>query len=1219
MSENYSDLIETIPEEFLERGGLFSFALNREGFVSYWNEIAEKLTGYKKEDVIKNNFLDFIPFEFHSDYLKKLSSFFAGEVLEPFEIFFTGKESSLCVILASPLPLFKDKNRIELILFTGQNITDRKKEEQKLLFEEEKYRKIFENFDEAIFLLEDGKVVACNRMSLDILGLEMFEEFEENLFLERIFPVEAKKMIGKWKDVDKREPKVLNWICIKPDGKKFPAEVIIELMNVNGKEIFCLMVRDITKARYLEKELVTSREFLNSIINALEDPVFVKDEDLRLILLNDALCRMLGYEKSELIGKDDYDIFPREQADIFREKDRMVFETEETNVNEEKITGQDKTHIISTKKSVFKDAFSNKKFIAGCIRDITEQKKAEEELEKYREHLEELVEKRTIELKKANEKLKEEIDIRKKFEISLLDSRNFFDKILNSIPNPLFVKDRKHRWILLNDCFCNFIGYKREELLGNSDFDFFPEEEAEIFWEKDEIVFHSEEENENEEKITDTEGKIHNIITKKTIYKDSSGEKTLVGIITDITRQKEVEEELRKSRAFLQNIINTIEDPIFVKDENHKWVLLNDALCQFLGHPREFLIGKSDYDFNPEEEADIFWEKDRIVLETGKTDINEEKITWSGNVYTISTKKALYKDPVTGKKFIVGIIRDITEIKKSEEKLKKLYNELSHTNRLLLTAKEEAESASLAKSQFLATMSHEIRTPMNAVVGMTSLMLDTALTEEQKEFIETIRLSGSSLLTIINDILDFSKIEAGKLELENQPFNLINCIEESLDLVASVACTKGLEILYEFSPYTPHNIVGDITRLRQVLVNLLSNAVKFTESGEIVVSISSEKKSDNDYEIFFSVSDTGIGISSKHMKNLFQSFCQIDASATRKYGGTGLGLVISKRLVGLMGGTIQAESEEGVGSTFKFSIVAEKSEGSLLSYPSSSAAFFDGKKALIIVSRESLRNSLKDMLLLWGLECRAAHSGKEGRIILEEEKGFHLLIVDKNLRDMDGFKLAFNLRREFTVEKLPMIVLSCPGERIENKNTLTGADYLIKPLKYSQLYSLLKEIFQKIKRDEKKENAIFSGEPEVDYPLSILLAEDNVVNQKVAMRLLGKIGCRADIAANGLEAVQALKRQSYDLILMDVQMPEMDGLEATRIIRKEFPPEKQPFIVAMTAGAFNEDREEAFLAGMDEFLAKPVVLEKLARVISDFTGAARGELQRKEKNFKRKI
>jgi PAS domain S-box-containing protein len=811
-----------------------------------------------------------------------------------------------------------------------------------------------------------------------------------------------------------------------------------------------------------------------------------------------------------------------------------------------------------------------------------------------------------------------DITERKQMEVALAEERNLMRTLLDNLPDLIFVKDMECRFLLVNEASLRMGQLTMADIIGKTDFEVNPTDLATQYYADDQAVIHSGQIVIDREELNISAGQERWFSTTKVPLCDSQGQIIgLVGMSRDITERKQIENALAEERNLLRTVINATPDWIFIKDQEHRFRLVNQAYADLFDLTPDDIIGKTDLDMgmpeeivkgHPEKGIRGFWPDDREVMERGEPKyIAEEPALVKGQALILSTVKVPLRDAADQVWGVLGFVHDITHLKQVQDELQQ--------------AKEAAEAAVRAKSEFLANMSHEIRTPLNAIIGMTSLLLDTPLAPEQHDFTETIRSSGDGLLTIINDILDFSKIEAGKLELEQQPFDLRQCLEEALDLVAIRALEKKLDLVYSIDESTPGALVGDVTRLRQILVNLLTNAVKFTEQGEVVLSVRSQRLKRlpatgqaSQYEgrqpvpllrqVHFSVRDTGIGIPADRMDRLFQSFSQVDASTTRKYGGTGLGLTISQRLTEMMGGEMRVESAglPGEGSTFHFSILAEVAPDQPQVNVRDKQPELAGKQLLIVDDNATNRLILAHQAQTWGMQSRAAASGPEALDWISRGDPFDLAILDMHMPAMDGLTLAQEIQKQRPAHTLPLVMLTSLGQREQHDQTppVEFAAYLTKPIKPAHLLNTLLGIFQggpvKI-RAKASRPAAFEVELGQSHPLRILLAEDNVVNQKVALSLLQRLGYRADVAANGLEVLAALQRQTYDLVLMDMQMPEMDGLEATRRIRDQEPAGLSPWIVAMTANALPGDRERCLQAGMNDYVSKPVRPEALAEAL----------------------
>ncbi len=625
-------------------------------------------------------------------------------------------------------------------------------------------------------------------------------------------------------------------------------------------------------------------------------------------------------------------------------------------------------------------------------------------------------------------------------------------------------------------------------------------------------------------------------------------------------------------------VFDYVGDPVVVIDGNERVVDLNPSAASLMNLPKKELIG--------EELSEACLYPLNELAKTGA--IPQEIILLKEDVetcYRVSSK------PITGGRGEhlgrLLMLHDISSLKKNESALKR--------------AKEQAEKAATVKSEFLATMSHEIRTPMNGVIGFTSLLMDTELDAEQYEFVNTIKNSGNSLLSIINDILDYSKIEAGKVKIEKHPFMLHACIEESLDAVSQKAANKGLDLSYFIHPSVPSIISTDTIRLRQILMNLLDNAIKFTKTGEITVLVTTESFSnslDAPYTLKFNIHDTGIGIPEERLKTIFDSFTQVDSSTTRRYGGTGLGLAICRRLVEMLGGKIGVDSIEGRGSDFYFTIEAEEiPRTDLLSPKDELLQNLEGQHLLIVSRNETRCNRLSHLFNLWGIRADFVATQNEVLDTLERKSSYHAILLDHQKPDLDGLALGRIIQTHGHMH--PLLLMSTRSfNNTSSKPELAGI--LEKPVKQSRLKVALQSCMNwGGPTTRRSDYLIFDPELGNQNPLDILIAEDDSINQELVMMFFKRLGYSPKLVGNGREVLEALEEKNYDVIFMDVHMPEMDGLEATRRIIRTRRGKQRPVIIAMTASVTLHDRNQCEKAGMDDFISKPIHIEQLVRILKE--------------------
>jgi len=778
---------------------------------------------------------------------------------------------------------------------------------------------------------------------------------------------------------------------------------------------------------------------------------------------------------------------------------------------------------------------------------------------------------------------------------ALRDAEASYTSLVEHLPVHVVRKDLHGRITFANRTLCELLGRPLEDVLGRTDFDFFPPQLAEKYRQDDFRVMQRREVFRDVEQYQGPDNTLRYMQVMKSPVIDSAGAVVGVqGIFWDVSENKRQEAELRESEVRKRALFEASMDAIILSDHEGKIIEFNRAAEKLFGYTRREVAGQDLVDLILPAVARNR-HRDNLLRYAGAGEVGSllakriEVPVRRKCGETFVAEMATQPIPLQGSAAFAIFIRDITKRKEAEAALQQ--------------SKEAAEAANRAKSQFVANMSHEIRTPLNAILGMTDLLLSTELSAEQREYLQLLQDSGESLLAVINDVLDFSKIEAGKLDLETAPFDLRERLGDALKSLAFRAHSKGLELVCDVAPEVPSIVLGDAHRLRQVIVNLVGNAIKFTDRGEIVVTVRVQDRKAREVVLECSVCDTGIGIPPDKQKHIFDAFEQADNSMKRRFGGTGLGLAISTRLVKLMGGKIGVKSRVGCGSRFYFTCrfgLPAQQQGTALP-----PASLENLRVLVVDDNASSRRVLAQMLANWRFQPTQAANGAEAIELVKQAEAagtpFGLAIVDARMPDGDGLCLISRLQQH-TQRELPAIVMvsACNPGDLRQCERLGIAGHLIKPVKQSELFDTIAVVL-----DAGSLLSMAQPAPATCSlrPLKVLLAEDTLVNQKLAVGLLQRQGHQVVVANNGREALQALESSHFDLVLMDVQMPDMDGLEATEIIRQqEQGSGRRVPIIAMTAHAMKGDRERCLEAGMDGYLAKPIRATALFETMAEVLG-----------------
>jgi PAS domain S-box-containing protein len=1216
--------------------------LDSAGRIVRFNRTCERITGYACDEVREHYLWEVLLTVEDTETVKQAFEQVKREhTPQNYETAWRARDGSLRHITWSNTAILDEQGTFEYLIGTGIDITEQKQVEASLLRRdaileavsfaaeqflkttslEDSIQKVLERLGKAtevsrVYIFEnellDGDMLACNQQyewvaegvapqidNPDLQGVPYREAGLErwSTTLERGSPLYGNVRTFPEGERAVLEPQEIKSIVVVPifigqqwwgfigfDDcvREYPwSTPEIETLKAAAGTMGAAIQRDRVQAALRENE-----ERYRGLIESQIDLIVRVDAEGRFTFVNDVYCKTFGKTRAELLGNTFMPLVHEDDLKTTVEAMKGLEVPPYRIYIEQRALTANGWRWLAWEDYAIKDENGNTVEIQAIGRDITDRKHTEEALRQSEAHYRAIVEDQT-------------------------------ELIARYCPDGTFT--------FVNEAYCRYFGTPRNEIIGHT---FEPDIPAEDRARITDAIFALGPHNpvatfENRVILPDGTTRWQQW-TNRVILDKQNAIIEFQAVGRDITERVEAQEMLVR----ISTAVESTSDAVSIGDMNARALYHNKAFVELYGYTAEEMNeagGPVTMFTDPALAQQVIDAAIQGVSWNGTVDFR----TRDGHIIPTLLRADCILDGSGHQIGLVAVCTDITMQKKAEQEL--------------IAARETALEASRLKSEFLANMSHEIRTPLNAIIGMTGLLLETDLDLEQQEFSETIRNSGDALLTVINDILDFSKIEAGKLELEYQPLDVRSCIEESLDLVVPQAAEKRLDLAYTIDENTPTIIVGDITRLRQVLINLLSNAVKFTEAGEVVISVESnefccpihnenghEQEHDTGierpfappvdthapmlYELHFAVRDTGIGIPQSRMSRLFQSFSQVDSSITRKHGGTGLGLAISKALIEAMGGSMWVESEEGQGSTFHFTIVARSAPARPLVFMNTNQPLLADKRVLIVDDNKTNRRILSRQLQSWGMHTRDTASGDEALQWLRWGEPFDIAILDMHMPDIDGLTLAAEIRTHRSASALPLMMLSSVGDIYGPEYEEVGfAASLSKPVKPSHLYNVLLNIFAgtMLDPDELAIHCPIDEQKPGSHSLRILIAEDHAVNQKVALRLLKRLGYRADVAANGLEVMEALQRQPYDVVLMDVQMPEMDGVETTRRIRSQLPLERQPRIIAVTAHALKGSRERYLAAGMDHYISKPVRLEELAAVLSTYQSLIDHESQHK--------
>jgi len=1054
---------------------------------------------------------------------------------------------------------------------------------------EQKYRTIFENIADSYLEIDlKGNFLFFNQAFCKLLGYPR-EELQGRNNQEFLDKKNAKIVFDIFTGVYKSKQSVMGatWEMIRKDGSKRRVETSVSLISDAKGEIvgFRGIGRDVTVQKETERILALNEARFRDISLSMADWIWEVGTDGTYTFTAGNVQKVLGYTPEEMLGKTPMDFMPEDEAGKIAKNIETIFAHRQPVVDLKNwCLKKDGTRVCMLTNGVPILGKSGELLgYRGVDKDITRDLMVEEKLKKSLKNTE---------------------------------------TIINNLPIGVMIVGKDHIVRRINNAALKMTGHDSDEaIIGHTCHRSICPSEKGLCHLKE--LGHQVDQ--SEKVILHKDGR-HIPVFKTALQVELDDSEVILEAFMDISSIKKAEKKIRESEERLRTVMETIVDPVAVFNTLGQATYVNPAFTEVFGWTTEELRDPA-CPFIPNTLLPETRHAIRSVLGGGHINgLETRRNTKTGRTIDVRLGAALLQNASGESNGIVANFQDITREKQAKKELKQINRELEKAIEHAHTLTQRAELANAAKSEFLANMSHEIRTPMNGIIGMTDLVLGTPLTGEQREYLEMAQMSANALLGLLNDILDVSKIEAGKMELETIEFNLRITLENAVNTLALKAHEKGLELVCHIRPDVPTALMGDPGRLRQVIVNLAGNAIKFTDKGEVVIRVEKEKETPTAATLKFTVSDTGIGIPKDTLDSIFHSFKQADGSATRKYGGTGLGLSISRQLVKLMGGTIHAESphpfkddgplpalyrgsrEGGQGSIFHFTAVFKLNRSKERPSLRLNRQDLAGLPTLIVDDNATNRFLLQEMLSTWGLSPTSAADGQEALSLADKafdsQKPFRLALLDMQMPEIDGFQLARKIKEAPFGEQMKMIMISSMGEKEDSRRCREAgiSGYLSKPVKQSELLNTIL-ITMGIQEGEATTVVTRHTVCDLQQRIKILLAEDNRVNQALAVNLLKTKGHQVILAVNGEEAVSAYQREDFDLILMDVQMPVMDGFEATRIIRNMSKKGATIPIIAMTAHAMKGDQEKCLEAGMDAYVPKPInpatFFETVDRVLGD--------------------